>query len=260
VTGIAIASSSAASTSIALRRPAVLISQVAAIGPTVKGLINFPTNNEFVELYNPGYGTVAVGGLRLHYRSTAQGTKSLYSVLPTGVCINSSNQACQGAQKCSCQGTLTTCTSNNDCTEATIGPKGYLLVVPQTHDPALPKEDYLHTANWQMDSGKGAIELIRVDGSKFPGGSTISDLVCWGGSTWAGCPKQVNQPTFDSSKPNCSLVRKPRQCTTAKKVSDPQHADHYSGNGYTSKQTSSADWFRYCPREARNSSHPPQKP
>ena len=240
----------------------VLISQVAAIGPKVLGVINFETDNEFVELYNPGYAPVDVGGLVLRYLSATQGAKYISPVFPTGKCLSKSNKACQPGEKdCTCQGELLKdCTSDVVCTNLTIAPKGYLLVVPQTHDPALPAEDLLHTTIWQMDSASGAVQLIRTDGAKFFDNTDVSDQVCWGKMKSFSCPGTADQPTFDIATPTCSLIRRPRMCTTAQKVASPQHADHYAGNGYTTGLSKGADWLAYCPREARNSAHPPQKP
>ncbi|MCO4760065.1 MAG: lamin tail domain-containing protein [Myxococcales bacterium] len=240
----------------------VLISQVAAVGPKVKDVINFETNNEFVELYNPGHVPVDIGGLVLRYLPLGDGPRNISPIFPTGKCLNPSNQPCKSSDKdCTCQGEgLKGCKVDITCNTQTIPAKGYLLLVPLTHDPNLPKEDLLHTTLWQMNPKAGAVQLIRTDGSKFPDNTSIADQMCWGIMNQFGCKITPDQPTFDVAKPNCSVMRRPKKCTTAKKMSDASHAHHYSGHGYTTGLYQGADWVTYCPRTARNSSSPMRQP
>ena len=131
---------------------------------------------------------------------------------------------------------------------------------PAAHDPSLPKPDLQNKNLMAMTPATGALQLIRTDGSKFPNGTNVGDQVCWGTMTKFGCKVAQNLQSFEKLSNNCSVLRKPRACSTAKTIADPSHAHHYQGNGHWSGLYAGDDWVVYCPRKPRNSSNPPQRP
>ncbi|MBP47451.1 MAG: hypothetical protein CMH53_05890 [Myxococcales bacterium] len=237
----------------------IIISQFDALGPDFKG--GDKANNEFIELYNPGYVMADIGGLVLRYLSPVFGVKNVSPIFPTGKCVTNANSLCgSNDTKCRCQGEGTkACTSNLNCIKQTIAPHGYLLVLPQPYDQALPKPDLQNKNLMAMVPASGSLQLIRTDGSKFPNGNNIADQVCWGNMTKFGCVAQKNLPSFDNLDPACAYARKPIACSTGQTVGDPGHAHHYQGNGQWSGLNEGKDWVLQCPRKARNSNHPMQK-
>ncbi|MCB9740011.1 MAG: lamin tail domain-containing protein [Deltaproteobacteria bacterium] len=234
----------------------ILISQISVVGPEVASPKLLPTENEAVELYNPGDHLVPIGGTVLQYLAPGPGGwQTRTQIFPSGICVNNKNAPCLPGETCTCEGENNVpCSSDSACSGTYIAPRSRFLVVASKSDPVLPEADLVSTFTWAFNTVAGAVRFVRTSAKPFPSGDIASDKVAWGtGMKTGGFP---NEMPSHSDQPLCSLRRRPWAEANACQMSDPSHAAYYGGAGHRTSDPA-ADFVVVCPRNYRNSGATP---